>query len=64
MITPTHHEKLEWARMAQAAYAASENFYGHRYSAAAALPDGTTLAADVYDTLQRLYRAWLVFGTF
>jgi hypothetical protein len=60
--TPTAHEKAEWSRMAQDAYASDRNFYGHRYSGAAALRHDDTLPLTVFDTLQRVYRLWLVGG--
>jgi hypothetical protein len=59
-MTPNAHERAEWARMAQDAYKHGHTFYGHRYSAQAAL--GGPRPVDVYDTLQRVYRQWLVFG--
>lgn len=60
MITPTEQEKSEWARFAQAAYAAGHNAIGHRASAAASLPRGGEMALVRFDTLQDRYRAWLV----
>lgn len=62
IIIVTQHVKNEWARMAQDAYATGRNFYGHRYSAKAALPEGTMLDVGVFDTLQRTYRQWLIGG--
>jgi hypothetical protein len=61
-MTPTAHEKAEWARFAQAAYGAGLTWLGHRYSAAAALPVGATMATGAFDFMQRVYRAWLVSG--
>jgi hypothetical protein len=61
-ITPTHAEKMEWARMAQAAYAIGRNDIGHRYSAAASLRNGDWIPVRMFDGLQTDYRAWLVFG--
>lgn len=60
-ITPTDHEKLEWARCAQAMYAREENANGHKLSAAAALPHGAVMYAEKYDQVAAIYRAWLVF---
>ena len=61
---PTEHDKKEWARMAQAAYKVGENFTGHRYSAYAAWPSNQEMRIDVYNTLMRNYRRWLVFGEY
>jgi hypothetical protein len=63
-ITPTRAEKLEWARMAQAAYFADRNDVGHRYSAHAALRDGDSIPIYAFDTLQHNYRLWLIDGQF
>ena len=62
MLTVTAHEASEWARMAQDAYRNGHNFYGHRYSAAAATLAGKQVNTEVYDTLQRHYRTWLIWG--
>src|SRR4051812_33249768 len=61
-ITPTQHERNEWSRLAQAAYAADRNDLGHRYSIAASLPNGARLTCKKFDALQGPYRAWLVGG--
>lgn len=61
-VTVTAHEKAEWSRFAQAAYAAGSNSTGHRFSALAALPDGSRMTSSVFDSVQYTYRAWLVFG--
>lgn len=61
-ITVTAHNKAEWARAAKDCYAKGASFYGHRFSAKAALPEGAMLPLDVFDTLQRLYRIWLIDG--
>lgn len=63
-MVPTEHEKSEWSRMAQAAYKASLNPVGHRYSVAASLPKGGALPLARFDELQSGYRAWLVFNEF
>lgn len=63
-ITVTQHEKNEWSRMAQAAYASGRNRTGHRYSAFAALPNNAQLRTDVFDTLQHNYRNWLTVGEY
>ncbi len=59
-ITPTEHERAEWARMAHDAYRTGRNCYGTRYSVRSAL--GGPMAVFIYDTLMRTYRTWLVFG--
>ena len=56
------HEKSEWSRLAADAYKTGRNWFGHRYSALAALPSDTTLPSDVYDSVMVTYRRWLVFG--
>jgi hypothetical protein len=60
--TPTEHDKAEWSRMAQDAYKTGRNFFGHRYSMAATLRRNEAMRLDVFDTLQHVYRQWLVFG--
>lgn len=62
IITVTAHNKDEWSRFAQDAYRTGHNAHGHRFSAAAALPEGYAMEARVYDSYQAVYRAWLVFG--
>jgi hypothetical protein len=62
MITPTIHEKAEWARLAQAAYEQGYNRIGHRYSAAASMPEGMRIQAWRFNDLQSDYADWLVFG--
>jgi hypothetical protein len=59
IMTPTLRERLEWSRMAQDAYRAGRNFYGHRYSVAATW---SSVRIDVFDTLQHTYRRWLIGG--
>lgn len=61
-MTPTEHEKREWARMAQAAYQSGRNAVGHRYSAAAALRQDATISTELFDRLMDGYRRWLVDG--
>ena len=60
MITPTQHEKNEWSRLAQAAYAIGSNTVGHRYSGAASIPTNARLSDAQFDELQTGYRSWLV----
>lgn len=62
-ITPTHAEKMEWSRMAQAAYAIGRNDIGHRYSAAASLRNGDWIPLKFYDDLMKGYRPWLLWNT-
>ena len=59
-MTPTRHEKLEWARMAQAAYAIDRNDIGHRFSGAASIRDADDMPLAMFDELQGQYRAWLI----
>lgn len=61
-ITPTAHEKAEWARLAQAAYAADLNTVGHRFSGAASLRNEHKMMLATFDSLQNDYRTWLVDG--
>ncbi len=63
-ITPTQHEKNEWARMAQSAYARGANSIGRRYSAAASLPRNSQMQLEYFDALQNGYREWLVSDSF
>ena len=59
-IHPTRAQKLEWARMAQAAYLSDHNRTGHRFSGLASIPDVASLPLAVYDTAMSHYRAWLI----
>jgi hypothetical protein len=61
-ITVTEHEAREWSRLAQAAYNSDRNDLGHRFSMAAAVYWGKPCRADVFDTLQTIYRRWLIGG--
>jgi hypothetical protein len=63
-MTPTDHEKREWARMAQAAYGSGHNSIGHRYSGAASLPNCGHIELTKFDSLQRDYRIWLIDNRF
>jgi len=63
-MTPNQHEKNEWSRMAKAAYASDLNSIGHRYSGAAALPNGASIHDAEFDALQAGYRSWLCFNDF
>jgi hypothetical protein len=62
MMTVSEHEKAEWARLAQAAYAANRNDLGHQYSVAASLQKGGSISISRFDWLQRGYRGWLIGG--
>ena len=61
-IVPTEHDKREWSRLAQAAYACDRNELGHKFSMAATLRIGEPCTLAFYDTLQGIYRAWLIGG--
>jgi len=63
-ITPTQNEKLEWSRMANAAYKQYRSDIGHRYSTFSALRNGESIRVDVFDTLQMNYRRWLIDNKF
>ena len=58
----SQHEKNEWARMAQDAYAKGLNTYGHRFSALAAMPQGAAMHIQEFDVVMSLYRSWLIDG--
>ena len=60
-ITPTDHDRAEWHRLAADAYRLGRNFYGHRFSVASAAYTGP-MRTDVFDTLQTIYRRWLMWG--
>lgn len=62
VVTPTEHEKSEWARLASAAYAEGRNEIGHRFSMAATLRHSEACAVKWFDELQGLYRSWLISG--
>jgi len=63
-MIPTQHEKDEWSRMAQTAYAARRNDAGHKFSVAASTPNGTAVSLQYFDALQSEYRAWLCFDEY
>jgi hypothetical protein len=52
MVTPTQHEKCEWACVAQAAYRCMCNDIGHTFSVAASLPNGGQMTVQRFDELQ------------
>ena len=62
LVIVSHHDKMEWSRMAQDAYHSDRNDVAHRYSAYASMRSDTRLRNDVYQTLMRNYRLWLVGG--
>lgn len=59
-MTPTHHEKMEWARLAQNAYRCDQNDVGHRFSGAASIVTGSQITCAQFDALQADYRLWLI----
>jgi hypothetical protein len=63
LMQPTQHEKNEWARLAQHAYAYNHNAVGHKYSGAASLPKEGAITLAYFDALQAGYREWLIRGS-
>lgn len=61
MITPTAHEKSEWARMADCCAKAGKATHACLYKAAAVLEG--PMKPWTYDALQKNYRHWLLGGT-
>jgi hypothetical protein len=61
-ITPTSHEKNEWARLAQAAYRSGATGVGHRFSVAASGRADAEMPLPMFDALQFVYRRWFVDG--
>lgn len=64
-ITPSRHEKLEWARCAQQLYTLpGENarMIAHRMAGAAAIAEGVPMDLARFDGIAHYYRQWLVFG--
>jgi hypothetical protein len=53
-ITPSRHEKIEWARCAQALYWIPDQN--------ASQPDGAAMDLARFDGIAHYYRQWLVFG--
>lgn len=64
MITPTPHEKHEWARFATVLYSKRLNAFAHKFSAAAALPRYAAIDLQTFDQLQEMYRHWLCFDEY
>jgi len=62
MVTPTQHEKYEWATVAEAAYKAQYNEIGHTFSVAATLPNGAQMTIKQFDELKSNYRQWRLYG--
>ena len=58
---PTEHERAEWKRMAQSAYARGIEEVGNRYMSAATLQ---VMPLARFDVLMGNYRAWLIDGIF
>ena len=63
-MTPSHNEKMEWSRMAMAAYGSDRNDVGHRFSAYASLRSDESIDIRTFDALQNAYRNWLCFNEF
>jgi len=63
-IQPNQNEKNAWAAMAQAAYTQGRNDIGHKFSAAASMPNGARTSSSTFDKLQSQYRAWLIDNIF
>jgi len=61
-ITPTAHEKKEWARLAAAAFHVHANSIGMLFSDVAKSPANAAIDIRRFDDLQTIYRHWLVFG--
>ena len=61
-IHPNEHEKSEWSRMAQDAYARDFNDTGHKFSVAASLGRGAAMPLAQFYALQAEYRQWLIRG--
>lgn len=59
-ITPTDHDKSEWARMSQDAYRHGRPNFGVRYAYAASIRG--SIPTDTFDALQYYYRQWLIGG--
>jgi hypothetical protein len=64
IIQPTQHEKHEWSRFATVLYSKRLNAFAHKFSAAAALPRNAEIDLKLFDQLQQMYRAWLVFDEY
>lgn len=63
VIVPTEHEKSEWSRLAQAAYAVDRNDLGAKFSVSAACCGvGQSIPLHRFDELRRIYRQWLISG--
>lgn len=63
-MTPTEHEKLEWARMARAAASAGLATTAARFAFASTTPLGGKIPAATFYSLQADYRAWLIDNKF
>lgn len=60
MITPTQHDKSEWLRCATAIDDRNST-KARRFRDAATLPPDASMSSKSFDTVQKVYRAWLVF---
>ena len=62
-IIPSEHEKREWSRLAQSAYANDRNDIGHTFSmASGCCLIGQSITLARFDYLQSIYRRWLIDG--
>lgn len=61
VITPTDHERKEWARMAQSCSEAGKSVQAGLFKAASLLVG--PMQPWTYDCLQKNYRHWLLVGT-
>ena len=61
-MVPTEHEKAEWSRLAQDAYANDRNDLGAKFSVSASYLKGESMTLAKFDELQRIYRQWLIGG--
>lgn len=64
MITPTAHEKNEWRRLSDAAWACGNIAIRDRYRDAAGISAGEQMTMARFDRLQEGYRNWLNHGVF
>lgn len=60
MMTPTRHEKGEWARLARDAISTHRTSYARVFAAASRLRDDEQMTIQYFDALQSTYRAWLL----
>lgn len=60
VITPTPHERAEWARLSRDAYRVGRLELGARFAHASTRAGA--LPISVFDELQQVYRSWLNWG--